>query len=100
MYNLNDLKKDLVELIEICKIELQNRKNGIEGDFSVIQLERAIIPELKELLEYADRGVVYQKYPNKTLNSTRILIDSWSLNPPPEMSVKIMQLQEKFRKLN
>jgi hypothetical protein len=95
-YNFENFVSDLTEIILLCEIELDKWENGIEGQGSIEQL-KMIIFEFQELLDYAKKGRIYEKYPKRALSAAYFVVDSWDYNA--EVSLKIMRLQENFRKL-
>ena len=47
---MEDFKDILLKTITLCNVELKNRKNGLNGESTIEQLEKIIIPELNKLL--------------------------------------------------
>jgi len=96
MYTKQTFIKDIEELIVLCQTELEKRKQGIVGDFSVKQLEDYVIPELKTLLKQTQLNSLPVKE-KRRLGSASLLVDCWVMKKSPPMSVKLFALADNYR---
>lgn len=99
-YNLGLFREDIVRCINLCKTELDNRKNGIIGESSVEQIENTILPELNHVLERINTG----KIPD--LND-RYLVSfacafktwGWNMQRPTELYIQLVNLNNNYKKI-
>lgn len=74
-YQLNDLIGDINAIIPQIEVEILNRKKGIQGDGSVLQLE-FIRDELKQIKNFALTNNIPIKEKRYTAFS-RYVVDEW-----------------------
>ncbi|BBW96525.1 hypothetical protein ACPVTF_07695 [Geobacillus icigianus] len=93
-YQVNDLIRDIDSIIPEVEKELLNRKNGIEGDGSVQQLE-LIKKELEQIKSYALTNNLPSKEKRFT-SFSRYVIDEWSYNST--LGQRLCELADKYKR--
>ncbi len=68
----------LKEVISCAEIEIKNINDGKESIWTIGQIENVVLPEMRELLSYALKGIVFYKYGEKQrlLESAYIMTDT------------------------
>ncbi|MDR0974481.1 MAG: hypothetical protein LBL80_02180 [Ruminococcus sp.] len=67
--------------VKEAELQLQNRKNGIDGEGTIYQIQDVILPELKTLLQSVNDGTFFEIPPqNRYLVSYAYIIKSWGWN--------------------
>ena len=91
----------LTDVIGFAKTEEAQIKQGKASKWSISQLHDIILPEMCELLTYANKGKVYFKYGKKQrmLLSTYLLTDSLENLNKTELGSKISKLQQFYNSL-
>lgn len=77
---IDKLKQEVLECIELCKMELENRRNGIEGESTIEQLEEIIIPDLSEFLIKLENKDISTKKEDRYLVSFWYAFKEWGWN--------------------
>lgn len=100
--NLNTLrfKKKIIKCIHLCNVELYNRKEGIEGESSVEQIEDVILPELNQLIIKIDSGQlppVSERYLLSFANAFRVW--GWDLQKPTKLFSLLLELNDTYKKI-
>ena len=102
-YNVSSFLQDIQECLDLAKLELHNRKNGIQGESSIEQLEDYIMPDLKELQLKINNEIPLP--PNN--QQERYLMSfgyafkvwGWDMQNPTELYLKLLYIHEKYREL-
>ena len=97
---MKKFRQNVQEAVDLCNIEIKNRKMGIKGESTIAQLENTILPELEELAKLAKSG----RFPAK---GTRFLssfahaftIWGWNMQEPTELFVKLSQLNNQYKEI-
>jgi len=100
-YTINSLKSDLINCIELCKKEIDNRKKGIKGESTIEQLECVVLPELNSLLQKINDGklpIKENRYLNSFANAFRVW--GWDMENPTELFIKLTELNNNYGKLD
>ena len=95
MYTRQMFIRDLEELILICEEQLNQRKQGIEGDGTIGQLSNDIIPECKILLQQAKLNQLPPKG-KRWMHSAWHVIDGWNNKVISHMAEKILDLADNY----
>lgn len=89
------------EIIECATEEIQKIDAGKSSKWSIVQLESIVIPEMSELLEFANGGEVLLKYGRKQrlLESTYTMTDSIQNLDNTQLGIKISKLQKVYNSI-
>lgn len=96
----DNFKNSLLKAINICNIELANRKNGINGESTVEQLEEIIIPELNQILCMINNDQLppkEERYLNSFANAFKVW--GWNMQTPSNIFVLLVKLNNEYKKL-
>lgn len=97
---MNRFKEKLLKTINICEVELQNRKNGILGESTEKQLEDMILPELYRLLDSVYNKQfppVKERYLNCFANA--FMVWGWDMQEPTELFILLNELNNNYKRL-
>lgn len=99
-YLISDFRADTANLIQICRRELVNRKNGVNGESTVKQIEEVILPELNILLHKLNDNNL-PPLENRYLNSfaNAFTIWGWNMECPTELFVKLTELNNNYKRV-
>lgn len=97
---MDRFQEKIEKTIEICKIELQRRKEGIFGESTEKQLEGTILPELYNLLTFVKNEEVLDKQ-DRYLNSfaNAFTVWGWNMQTPTELFVLLAELNNDYKNL-
>ena len=95
------LREKTLKTLELCKEELEKRKNGVEGESTVEQLENCIIPELTQFLERIDKGEIPPAKEKRFLNSFANAFKEWGwkMKNSTEIFKALAELNEAYEEL-
>jgi len=99
-YDIIDFKKNIDICITLFKKELHNRKKGVEGESSIEQIEKIILPELNQLLEKIEKGKLppqSERYLISFANAFKVW--GWNMQQPTELFIRLLQLNDYYTKL-
>lgn len=93
-----EYKEILDNIIGFAHHEVTTIRNGGISCWNADQLERVVIPEMIELLQYLLRGELFLKYGKRQrlLESTYLLTDSLNMLSNTPLGVQIRTLQKKI----
>lgn len=93
-----EYKKILDNIIVFAHHEVTTIRNGGISCWDVDQLERVVIPEMINLLQYLLRSKLFLKYgkQQRLLESTYLLTDSLNMLGNTPLGLQIRNLQEKI----
>lgn len=97
---MDDFKNNLLEAITLCNVELTNRKNGINGESTIDQLEKIIIPELNKLLNIINNNQLppkEERYLNSFANAFTVW--GWNMQTPTELFILLVKLNNTYKNL-
>ncbi len=97
---MEDFKDILLKTITLCNVELKNRKNGINGESTIEQLEKIIIPELNKLLSIISNNQLPPKerrYLNSFANAFTVW--GWNMQTPTELFILLAKLNNTYKNL-
>ena len=97
---MNMFQRKILKTIELCNIELQNRKEEILGESTEEQLEGTILPELYHLLELINDNklpVKEQRYLDSFANAFTVW--GWNMQTPTEIFILLTELNSDYKKL-
>lgn len=97
---MDKFKEKVLRTIELCSNELQHRKEGILGESTEEQLEKTILPELKQLLELTENNQLpskQQRYLNSFANAFTVW--GWNMQTPTEIFVLLTELNNEYKKI-
>ena len=88
----------LIEVLTFAEKEKKAILNGEISQWELYQIQKVIIPEMSELLFYAQKGEIYFKYGKKQrlLESTYLITDSFACLSQTQLGKSIIKLQEKY----
>lgn len=97
---IDNFKNNLLNAIRICNLELANRKNGINGESTVEQLEEIIIPELNQILCMIDSN----QLPSKEERYLKSFADAfkvwgWNMQMPSNIFVLLVKINNAYKDL-
>ncbi len=95
---MDKFQSKILRTIELCNIELQNRKEGILGESTEEQLEGTILPELHQLLELINNNQLpskQQRYLNSFANAFTVW--GWNMQKPTEIFVLLTELHNEYK---
>ncbi len=96
----NKFRNDIKNLIKICTLEIQNRKEGIKGESTIEQLENIILPELNQLLTKIDNNQLpslSERYLLSFANAFKVW--GWNMNQPTKIFVKLAKINNNYSKI-
>ncbi|MEA4833306.1 MAG: hypothetical protein VB118_11925 [Oscillospiraceae bacterium] len=98
-YSIEKFKGDIKECINLCNVELNNRRNGINGESTIGQLEEVVIPELNKLLKIEQDDLPPTE--NRFLDSFASAFKDWGWNmrKPTKLYVMLLHLDVSYKKL-
>jgi len=103
-YSIQDFRNDISDCVDLCNQYVADRKNGIEGEATLKQLENEILPELNKFIELIDEN----KLPlPKKLNERYFLsfakaftmVWSWNMRNPTALFDKLCELNKNYKLL-
>ncbi|MBQ8527923.1 MAG: hypothetical protein IJ429_05550 [Lachnospiraceae bacterium] len=97
---MENFQRKILRTIELCNIELQNRKEEILGESTEEQLEGTILPELYHLLELINDNklpVKEQRYLDSFANAFTVW--GWNMQTPTEIFILLTELNSDYKKL-
>lgn len=97
---MDNFKNKVLKAIDLCNAELVDRKSGIEGESTIEQLEKVIIPELEQILDMIDKQQLPPKekrYLNGFANAFTVW--GWNMQNPTEIFVLITELNDMYKDL-
>lgn len=88
----------LVEILECAEKEKNKILDGKMSQWNLEQIQKVIIPEISELLSYANNGKVYFKYGRKQrlLESSYLITDSLNDLSHTALGKSILKLQNLY----
>lgn len=95
------LRNEIIECMELCQSELENRKNGIEGEVTIEQLQEVIIVDLNEILLKLDS----KNIPLKRLDRYSLAYGSalkmwnWNTEKSKELYIKLAKIHYDYQNL-
>lgn len=97
---MDRFQEKIKEAIDMCKIELQRRKEGIFGESTEEQLEGTILPELYNLLTLVKSEEVLNKQ-DRYLNSfaNAFIVWGWDMQTPTELFVLLSEINNDYKEL-
>ena len=99
-YSIDSFQTDIEECIKLCREELFRRKNGINGESTIEQLENIILPELEMLLQKirgGDLPIKSDRYLSSFANAFRVW--GWDMEVPTELFVKLTRINNSFSEI-
>lgn len=102
MFNnkVKKFRKNILDCIDLCIIELSERKNGINGESSLEQLEGVILPELKEIIILLDKKELPNRQERYLLSfASAFKVWGWSMQEPTELFIKLIELNNDYKNL-
>lgn len=92
------LKEKVKYCLELSKIELENRKNGIKGESTISQLEEVVIPDLTQFLEKLESKEIPKNRQQRYLESFGCAFRMWEWEPS-ELYVKLSEIHHDYQDL-
>lgn len=101
MKKINSFKNLLISVLDCAEKEKRTILNGKSSQWSFNQIQSVIIPEISELLSYADKGKIYFKYGKKQriLESSYLITDSLNALSHTDLGESILNLQNFYNSL-
>ena len=98
---MDKFKEKLLKTLQLCNMELENRKKGIVGESTEEQLEEIIIPELKKLLEDIENNNQLPPKEKRYLASFALAFKvwGWNMQTPTEIFDLLERLDREYRNL-
>jgi len=102
-YGIKQFCQDIQDCLQLAKNELNNRKNGINGESTIEQLEIYIIPDLSKVLSDV---ISREPLPPNTQQYRYIMsfgyafkLWGWDMSKPSDIYLKLAKLNENYRKI-
>lgn len=102
-YGYKDFEKDILYGIKLAEKELQERKNGIEGESTIKQLEDCILPELRDLLNKMQNR---EELPPNTQQDrylmsfgNALMAWTWDIHHPTKLFDQLRKIHSSYRKI-
>ena len=95
---VSKLKEKVKYCLELSKIELENRKNGINGEGTIEQLEEDVIPDLTRFLKILENKEIPKNRQQRYLNSFGCAFRMWEWEPS-ELYVKLSEIHHDYQDL-
>lgn len=101
MKEINVFIKLLVSVLECAEKEKVIIRDGNISQWSLDQIQNVIIPEMNELLSYANKGKIYFKYGKKQrlLESSYLITDSLNDLSNTALGESVLNLQNLYNSL-
>lgn len=99
-YPISSLQADIKNCIEMCNAEITKRKNGINGESTLEQLESVILPELKELLKRIEENnlpIQSERYLNSFAYAFKVW--GWNMETPSALFIKLTEINNNYGQL-
>lgn len=98
---IDKLKKEILEGIELSRRELKNRKNGIEGESTIEQLEKVIIPDLEDILLKLDNKIIPKKRVDRysLAYGNALKMWDWDMERATELYKKLTDIHHDYQDL-
>ena len=97
-YSRIDFKQDVEEILSICQEELKEIAKGNSRQATVEQIERTIIPEMRELLKMIEANTLPPKGQRWLLSSANITRGwNWDIRSKDKLVKKLPVLNTKYR---
>lgn len=102
-YTVDMFTKDLQDCLVLAKKELNDRKKGIDGESTIDQIENYIIPDLTNILSNIDndKPLPPNSQRDRYINSFgyAFKVWGWDMIHPTELYLRLLRLDENYRKL-
>lgn len=100
MKELDAFTNLLISVIECAEKEKEKICNHVDSEWNYDQIEKVVMPEMNELLSYANQGKLFFKYGKKQqlLESTYIITDSIKNLANTILGEKVIELQEVYNR--
>lgn len=101
MKKLDSFINLLISVIECAEKEKEKICNHEDSEWNYDQIQKVVLPELNELLSYANQNKLFFKYGKKQrqLESTYIITDSMKNLSNTILGKKVIELQEVYNKI-
>ncbi len=97
-YSRIDFKQDVEEVLSICQEDLKEIAKGNSRQATVEQIERTIIPEMRELLKMIEANILPPKGQRWLLSAANITRGwNWDIWSDDKLVKKIPVLNTKYR---
>ena len=98
--DINHFQEDIEYCIKQCKFEINNRKKGIKGESSLIQLEQFILPELNQLIEKIETNNLPPKSERYLISfANAFTVWGWNMKKPTELFLQLTKLNNDYQAL-
>ena len=94
---LAEFKKEILNCISICEREIHDRKKGIEGESSLVQLEQTILPELKQLLQNVENDTISSTERYLLSFANAFTVWGWDIQRPGELFICLSKLNNHYK---
>jgi hypothetical protein len=99
-YSISNYQTDIRKSIELCEMEIINRKNGISGESTIEQMENTILPELTKLLQNINTGELPPEKDRYLLSfAYAFKVWGWDMQNPTDLFVSLTELNNNYKKL-
>ena len=102
-YSIDDFYGDIEDCLELAYKELKDRKNDIDGESSLEQLENYIIPELEKLLIKINNkeSLPPNTHKDRYISSfgSAFKVWGWDIMNPTKFYIKLLELNKNYKKL-
>ena len=88
----------LVDILDCAKKEENTILDGKDSLWNLEEIQKVIVPEISELLSYANKGKIYFKYGRKqrVLESSYLIIDSLNNLSHTALGECVLRLQNLY----
>ena len=97
-YCIEDMKKDINQILALCKMELNKISNGEYTEATKEQIENHIIPEMEQLIDVLRLDKIPPKGERWLLSVAYITRGwNWNINNCSELAGSLALLDNKYR---
>lgn len=99
-YSSDRFQVDIINYIELCKIEIEKRNAGSGGESTVEQLKKIILPELELLLQKVNADNLPPKADRYLISfANAFTVWGWNMQKPTQLYIKLTELNNNYRNL-
>jgi len=93
------LRLDILACMRVCQIELENRKNGIDGESTIEQLEEWIVPDLTNMLKIVENKKIPKERKDRWLESFANAFRGWEWHEPTELYTRLTNIHHDYQNI-
>lgn len=98
--NKEKFREEVMNLIDICILEIQHKKAGINGESTIEQLQNIVLPELNELIIKIDNNELPPSLDLYLLSfANAFKVWGWDMNNPTKIFTKLSYINNHYLKI-